>query len=122
MKVEPKVAIIGHDKESLRELGEILAGGGYTPIPVSDIRSAINTVIQKKPDVVLVDLSMSSKTGFEITDVINLVSETKIVPIIAIPKSFNEEHSWFLDLCSIKKCIKKPFFALAVIWAVENDI
>ena len=117
-----KIAIIGQDKKSIRDLQEILSGGGYIPIPVSDSILAVDTVIQKKPDVILVDLRMSRKNTFEHTGAINRVFETRQIPIIAVSNSFNEEYSFLLDLCGIKKCIKKPFLPLDVIWAIENEI
>ena len=116
-----KVAVIDHDKKSLRELEEILAGGGYTPILVNDASLAVNTVIQRKPDLILMDLKIPRKNGFEITRVINQVSETREVPIIAMSESFKDEFNGLLYLCGIKRCIKKPFLPLDVIWAVENE-
>jgi DNA-binding response OmpR family regulator len=117
-----KVAIIDHDKKSLKELGEILAGSGYTPIMVNEANLAVETVMEKKPDVILVELRMPHKNGFEITDSINRISATKKVPIIAMSQVFNDEFNWLLDLCGIIRCIKKPFLPLDVIWAVENEL
>jgi len=117
-----KVAVIDHDKKSLRELEEILAGGGYTPILVNDADLAVDTVIQHKPDVILVELRMPNKNGFEVTHEINCVNDTREVPIIAISGPLRHEFKWLLDICGIKRCIKKPFLPLDVIWALENEI
>ena len=117
-----KVAIIDDNEDSLRELEQILKMAGYTPVLVSDIFGNVDTVIENKPDVILMELKMPHKNGFALTDAINRVFETKKIPIIAMSNLFKDEFKWIMDFCGIKRWIKKPFLPLDVIWAVENEI
>jgi len=117
-----KVAIIDEDKKILRDLEEILAMSGYVPIVINDTFTAVDTIIQHKPDVILIELKMPHKNGFELTDAINRVFEAKRAPIIAMSSFFKDEFRWLLDACGIKRWIKKPFQPLDVIWAIENEI
>jgi len=59
-----KVAIIDDNQDSLRELEEILRMAGYTPVLVDDILGAVDTAIENKPDVILMELKMPHKNGF----------------------------------------------------------
>jgi len=117
-----KIAIIDEDKEMLGELNEILNMGGYSSILINDPLSALDTVFENKPDVVLMELRMPQKNGFELTHEINRVFETKRMPVIAMSENFKDEFRWLLELCGIKRCIKKPFNPLDIIWAIENEI
>ena len=117
-----KVAIIDDNQDSLRELEEILRMAGYTPVLVDDILGAVDTAIENKPDVILMELKMPHKNGFALADAINRVFETKKIPIIAMSNLFKDEFKWLMDLCGIKRWIKKPFLPLDVIWAVENEM
>ena len=117
-----KIAIIDENKKILEELEEILMMSGYIPVPVINPLMAVETVIQHKPDVILMELKMPRKSGFELTHTINGVFETKKVPIIAMSESFKDEFRWLLDFCGIKRWIKKPFQPLNLIWAIENEI
>ena len=117
-----KVAIIDDDQDSLRELEKILRMAGYTPILVNDILGNVDTVIENKPDVILMELRMPHKNGFALADAVNRVFETKKIPIIAMSDLFKDEFKWLMDFCGIKRWIKKPFLPLDVIWAVENEI
>jgi CheY-like chemotaxis protein len=117
-----KIAIIDEDKKILGELEEILAMGGYIPVPVVNPLAAVDTVIQNKPDVILMELKMPRKSGFELTHTINKVFETRRVPIIAMSESYRDDFRWLLDFCGIKRWIKKPFQPLDLIWAIENEI
>src|ERR1700683_1986329 len=101
-----KVAIIDNDKKSLKNLEEILAGGGYTPIPVNNASLAVDTVMQNKPDVILMELKMPRKNGFELTDAINRVFETRKIPIIAMSENFKNEFKFLLNLCGIDRYLK----------------
>lgn len=117
-----KIAIIDENKEMLGELNEILDMGGYSSILINDPLLAVNTVIDNKPDVILMELRMPQKNGFELTQEINRVFETKRMPVIAMSETFKDEFRWLLDLCGIKRCIRKPFHPLDLIWAIENEI
>ena len=117
-----KVAIIDDNQDSLRELDKILTMAGYTTIMVNDILGNVDTVIENKPDVILMELKMPHKNGFALADAINRVFETEKIPIIAMSNLFEDEFKWLMDFCGIKKWIKKPFLPIDVIWAVENEI
>ena len=117
-----KVAIIDEDKEILGKLGEILSLSGYTPVPVIDPLLAIDSIIQNKPDVILLELKMPRRNGFVLTSTINRVFESNKVPIIAMSDTYKDEFRWLLNFCGIKRWIKKPFQPLNLIWAIENEI
>jgi len=117
-----KIAIIDEDKKTLEALEEILTMGGYAPIPVINPLLAVNTLIDNKPDIILMELRMPRKSGFELTHTINGIFETKKVPIIAMSESYKDEFRWLLDFCGIKRWIKKPFQPLDLIWAIESEL
>ena len=117
-----KVAIIDDNQDSLRELDKILTMAGYTTIMVNDILGNVDTVIENKPDVILMELKMPHKNGIALADAINRVFETKKIPIIAMSNIFKDEFKWLMDFCGIKRWIKKPFLPLDVIWAIESVI
>lgn len=112
--------IINDDKESLGDLEGILSASGHDSVVVLDALSAVDAVVQRKPDVILLELKMPQKNGFELADDINRALETRKIPIIAMSAVFKEEYTFLLNLCGITRCLKKPFNALDVIWAVEN--
>ncbi|OGX05921.1 MAG: hypothetical protein A2Z88_02475 [Omnitrophica WOR_2 bacterium GWA2_47_8] len=117
-----KVVIINDDKQSLGDLEEILTATGHDPVVVNDALLAVDIVVQKKPDVILLELRMPRKSGFELADEINRVFETQRIPIIAMSSFFKEEFRFLLNLCGINRCLKKPFHPLDVIWAIEDVI
>lgn len=112
--------IITDDKGSLGDLKDILAASGHDSVVVYDALQAVDIVVQRKPDVILLELKMPRKNGFELADDINRALETKRIPIIAMAALFKEEYAFLLNLCGITSCLRKPFNPLEVLWAVEN--
>lgn len=117
-----KVVVIDDDKKFLGEIEEILLTGGYVPVVINDAHAAVDAVVRSQPDVVLLELKMPGKNGFELTHAINQVCETRRIPFIAMSDFFKAEFNWLLDLCDIKRWLIKPIKPLDVIWAIENEI
>jgi len=117
-----KVVVIDDDKKFLGDVERILVMGGYAPVLVDDASLAAGIVIQYRPDVILMDLSILRKNGCELADVINRVLETSRMPIIAMSAFFKVEFNELLNLFGIRRYLKKPFQPLDVIWAIENEI
>jgi len=115
-----KVVIINDDKESLRELEAILGASGYDSVVVDDALAAVDVVVRNNPDVILLELKMPRKNGFEIAGEINQVLETRRIPIIAMSDFFKGEFGFLLELCGINRHVTKPLKPLDVLWAIDN--
>ncbi|MBF0532929.1 MAG: response regulator [Candidatus Omnitrophica bacterium] len=116
------VAVIDDNKKYLNRLEKILLLGGYDPVLVMDPVLAVDTVVKNRPDIVLMELRLPRKNGFEIAEAINRSFAEKQLPIIAMSELFKRELSFFWDLCGITRRIIKPFQPLDVIWAIENEM
>ncbi len=69
---------------------------------------------------ILLDLRMRRTSGFEIADGLKRFLETERIPVIAMTGFYTmKEHSWLMNFCGIKKCLKKPFNPLDVIAEIE---
>jgi DNA-binding response OmpR family regulator len=117
-----KVMIIDDDKEFLGELQEILDANGYDMTALTNSESAVDVAMESKPDVILMDLKMPGKSGFELADEISHKSELKNVPIIAMSAFFRDDFNSLMNLCGISKCLKKPFALSDAVSAIENAV
>jgi DNA-binding response OmpR family regulator len=111
--------IIDDDREFLDELRETLSLAGYEMISVNDANAAAATALKTKPDVILIDLKMPGKSGFQVADEVTRLSGLQDVPIIAMSGYFKDEYSPFMNVRGIRKCLKKPFNPLDVIVEIE---
>ena len=117
---EKKVLIVDDDVEFLDELKETLVLTGYDVTGISDGASAVKAARVGKPDVIVLDLRMHAMSGFEVADRLKGSPETARIPVIAMTGYYTlKEHSWLMNFCGIKKCLKKPFNPLDVIGEIE---
>ncbi len=115
-----KVMIVDDDTEFLEELNETMSASGYEMIPVNDSTTVVDIASRVKPDLIILDLKMPGKSGFQLAEEIRRLPELEKIPIIAMSAFFKEEYAFLLSIFGIKKCLKKPFNPLDVITAVET--
>jgi DNA-binding response OmpR family regulator len=117
-----KVMIVDDDKEFLEELNETLNLSGYDMVAVNDAGSDVDVAAQTKPDVIILDLKMPKKSGFQLADEIKHLQEIADIPIIAMTGFLKDDYTPLLNVCGIKKCLKKPFNPLDVIAHIEEAL
>lgn len=117
-----KIMIVEDNKEFLEELEELLALSGYGVIAVSESVSALKEARENRPDLILLDLKMPGKDGFQIADEIRGDSELMHTPIIIMTAYFKEDYLPLMDICGVRKCLKKPFNPLDVIANIEEAL
>jgi len=73
------------DEEALQKtLGEFLQNQGYTPLSALDGDAGFLLAKEKKPDLILLDLIMPKKNGFDVLKLLKNNSETKDIPVIVL--------------------------------------
>lgn len=85
----------------------ILDEKGYAVIALSDSEQVVATVIHKKPDVILLDLSMPAISGDEITRRLKSDPATASIPIII--SSANKDTEKIAQEAGANNFILKPF-------------
>jgi len=118
-----RVLIVDDDKEFLNELRETLDLSGYEVIDVAGGSSVQDIASSTSPDVIVLDLKMDDMNGFEVAEELKRFTSTVSIPVIAMTGFFREdEHQPLMNICGIRRCIKKPFNPLDVINAIEAAI
>src|SRR5580658_835242 len=119
-KTRPRIMIVDDNVELLEELENLLKLGGYDVIAISDGTQVLESALKKLPDLILLDLKMSPKSGFQIADEARNSLFLKDVPVIAMTGFFTEkQHFLMMKLCGIKTSILKPFRPLNLITKIE---
>ena len=115
-----RILIIDDNMELLEEVQEMLIQSGYQVEVVSDSAKAFTSAHVVRPDLILMDLKMSPKTGFQVADELRHSVHMKDIPIIAMTGFFTEkEHILMMKLCGIKLFILKPFKPVNLIAKIE---
>lgn len=117
---KPRIMIVDDNVELLEELENLLTLGGYDVIALSDGTKVLDAASKNKPDLILLDLRMSPKSGFQIADEARNSLFLKDVPIVAMTGFFTEkQHFLMMKLCGIRTSILKPFRPINLITKIE---
>ena len=116
-----KILIVDDDKEFLEEHAEMLNDNGYEAIAFSEPESVVEKVRDEKPDLILLDLKMNQRNGFQIAYDLRMSSETAEIPICAVTAYYNKKALKTLtDVCGIQACVLKPFAPKKILKNIEN--
>lgn len=106
----PKIMIVDDDVELLEELKDNLSYHHYEVEVMPNSALAFEVICELKPDLVILDLKMKPKSGFQLADELHNSFKTQDIPIIAITGFFTEkEHVLMMKMCGIKNVVLKPF-------------
>ncbi|MGQ9889762.1 MAG: response regulator, partial [Aggregatilineales bacterium] len=80
-----RILIIDDQPESARLLKELLdESGRYRVFAASDGAAGVSLVARRRPDLVILDLNMPGKDGFEVLDELRANPETSSIPVLVV--------------------------------------
>ena len=85
------VVIVDDDADFLEELEELLSASGFDVKAVSNPLRAVGVIQDTQPDMVLLDLKMDEKDGFEIAGELASCQATSAIPVIAMTGYYDED-------------------------------
>lgn len=119
---ETTILCIDDDHDILNLLGKILANAGYNVIKASDGKQGISEALNRKPDLILLDILMPGMDGYEVCKKIKDKEETKNIPIIFITaKKEDEDEAKGLKIGAVDY-IRKPFYPPIVTSRIRTQL
>jgi CheY-like chemotaxis protein len=86
----------------------ILAGAGYEMLTAQDGQEAIELATAERPDLILMDVVMPRKTGFEATRILRKQEATKSIPVIMVTTRAEPKILEICFQCGCNDYINKP--------------
>ncbi|RYX85395.1 response regulator, partial [bacterium] len=85
MSPQPRILIIDDSLDNIGILTVILQRAGYTQIlPQNDPESALDSIRECKPDLIILDLMMAHVSGFDILRALPAVTPDPFLPVLVI--------------------------------------
>jgi two-component system cell cycle response regulator len=82
--VKPEILIVEDNPTNLKLATVVLAAAGYLTRGAVDAAEAAAAIAKKVPDLILMDLGLPGKDGYEFTRELRGRVETEAVPILAV--------------------------------------
>lgn len=115
------IMVVDDSIEFLKEFQEMLQLSGYKTIGFLSGEAALVSVKKEKPDLILLDLKMNGKSGFDVVEELKADSETENIPIIIVAAFISDKDSdYLIKDCKVKKCIQKPIKPLDIVTEIET--
>lgn len=105
-KVKPLIACIDDSPAVGKAMERILTPAGYETIAITDPLKAASILLQRKPDMIFVDLVMPSTNGYELCAALRKTSIFKTTPIVILTA-----HEGKLDRTRTQKCGASGFMS-----------
>jgi len=81
-KAKVKIVLAEDDKFISKAYQDGLRRGNYEVIPAFNGIEAVEKIKAEKPDLILLDIIMPDKNGFEVLEEIKIIPELKNIPVI----------------------------------------
>ncbi len=117
------IVYIEDDLEMIELVKLILDKRGYELIGVIGGRKGIDTIIDKKPDLILLDLMMPDVDGWEVYQQIKSNDSLKSIPVIIITaKAQPIDRVLGLEIAKVDEYLTKPFKPQELINSIEHHL
>jgi DNA-binding response OmpR family regulator len=112
--------LVADDDEAILDVMKIMFSevGGYEVVAESNGKKVVETAVESKPDVVLLDLWLSGINGREICKALKQDSRTSKVPVMLF--SANRDIAEIAEECGADGFIEKPFQMKELLGKVEG--
>src|SRR4029453_2074391 len=87
VKSRGTVLVVDDVPASLQGLRQLLSAHGYNVLTAQDGEEAIDVALRERPDIVLTDVRMPKKDGFEVCRELRSRDTTRLTPIILVTGS-----------------------------------
>ncbi len=112
--------LVDDDLESLLEMKDVLLFNEYDVEIVLNSAVAFERACEIMPDLIITDLQMKPKSGFQLADELQNSFKTKAIPIIAITGFFTEkEHVLMMKMFGMRLTILKPVNPVDIVTKIE---
>lgn len=107
--------LVVEDSDDIRLLMKIvLEMKGYRVLEAMNGKQAIEQAVHERPQLILMDLSMSVMDGWEATRQLRLLEQTRDIPIVGISAHCYGERRELAIKAGCNDCIPKPLDELAL--------
>jgi putative two-component system response regulator len=107
----PRILVVDDNAEIMMLMRELLATRGYDVVAVSDAAEAEVEVRRHPPDLILSDVIMPGKSGYELCREVKEDPATRLIPFVLITGLTDREDRLQGIECGADDFLNKPIFA-----------
>ncbi len=118
-----KLIMIVEDSPTDRKIAEtVCSENGYRIITVTEGDKVLSTAIEKKPDLILLDVILPNKNGFQVCRQLKTNNETKEIKVIIVSSKDQPSDKFWGMKQGADDYITKPYSENDLIAAIRKNI
>ena len=117
-----KILVVDDSKTALFMVTTILKREPYDLVTAHDGQQAVETAVTERPDLILMDVVMPRKTGFEACRELKQREDTKSIPVILVTTRGEGENVETGFECGCNDYVTKPVNAQELLAKVRDHI
>ena len=117
-----KILVVDDSKTALFMVTTILKREPYDLVTAHDGQQAVETAVAERPDLILMDVVMPRKTGFEACRELKQREDTKSIPVILVTTRGEGENVETGFECGCNDYVTKPVNAQELLAKVRDHI
>jgi len=82
IEIQKKILIVEDEKSMRESLREAFEDGNFKVLTEADGATVMDVVMEEKPDIILLDIILPKKDGFEVLGELKSKVETKNIPVV----------------------------------------
>src|SRR2546430_2688621 len=119
----PKKILLADDSITIQKVVELtFSDGDYEVIAVNNGAKAIAKLSEMRPDIILSDIIMPEKNGYEVCEFVKSHPEFRTIPVILLTGTFEPFDPDRADKAGCDAVVTKPFESQSLIHKVEELI
>jgi twitching motility two-component system response regulator PilH len=120
--VQKKVLIVDDSPSQVRLMQTLLATEGYDPIGLSDPRRIEEAISREVPSIILLDVVMPERNGFQVCRELKNSSKFKAIPVILVTSKDTPSDKYWGEQQGADGYVTKPFTREELLRAVRRFV
>jgi CheY-like chemotaxis protein len=119
----PKTILLADDSITIQKVVELtFSDGDYEVTAVNNGAKAIQKLSEMRPDIILSDIIMPEKNGYEVCEFVKSHPEYRTIPVVLLTGTFEPFDPDRADKAGCDAVVTKPFESQSLIHKVEELI
>ena len=116
------ILVVDDSPSHLKLMQSALEGHGYRIFTAEDGEQALLQVANNRPDVILLDIVLPKKNGYQVCRQLKMAPETQAIKIIMVSSKTHDTDRYWGMKQGADGYINKPFDPKDLLAAVENRV
>ena len=119
-EVHKKVLIVDDSPAEVRLMQGLLEKEGYWPVGLSDPRRVEEAIVSERPSVILLDIVMPNRNGFQVCRDLKGSAEFNSIPVIMVTSKDSASDKFWGQQQGADGYVTKPFTREELLRAVRR--